>query len=100
MFWTNTYFVTQKVNAYDYITRGILWLLIVQLELDANILRYLNHIIVLFNIDNDIFQVHTSHKSGVQKKKFDEYLNWLKKYAHVVNNRVLIDLIYTFLHIV
>ena len=35
-----------------------------------------------------------------KKKKYDEYLNWLKKYAHVVNNRVLIDLIYTFLHIV
>lgn len=68
------------MNAYDYITRGILWLLIVQLELDANILRYLNHIIVLFNIDNDIFQVHTSHKSGVQKKK----VWWIFKLAQEI----------------
>lgn len=87
------------MNAYDYIARGILWPLIVQLELDANILRYINHIIVLFNIDNDIFQVHTSHKSGV-RKKYDQHLNWCKKYAHMVNNRVLINLIYKFLHIV
>jgi len=64
-FRNNAYFVTQKRNAYDYIARGKLWSsIIIQLELDANIFRSRDHIIVLFNVDDDIFMVHSPYKSS------------------------------------
>jgi hypothetical protein len=67
-FRTSAYFDKQKDYAYDYITQGKLWPLVVQLELDANILRYRDHTTVLFNIDDGIFQVHTPYKLGVKKE--------------------------------
>jgi len=35
------------------------------------------------------------HKLGLKK-----HLSWHKEYAHMVNGRVLIDLVHTFLHVV
>jgi len=63
-FRNNAYFVTQKGNAYDYIARGKLWPPIIQLEMDANISRSRDHTIVLFNVDDDIFQAYSPYKSS------------------------------------
>ena len=65
---TNAYVVTQKGDAYNYIACGKLWPPVVQLELDVDILRSKDHTLVLFNVDDDTFQVHTPYKLGVKKE--------------------------------
>jgi hypothetical protein len=59
---TNAYVVTQKGDAYNYIACGKLWPPVVQLELDADILKFKYHTLILFNVDDDTFQVHTPYK--------------------------------------
>ena len=62
------FYRTNTQNVYDYISHGILWPPVVQLELNANMHRSKDHIVVLFNIDNDTFQVQTPHIPGVKKE--------------------------------
>ena len=63
----NVYFVTQRENAYDYIVCGIIRSSIVQLELNINMLRSKDHVVVYFNVDVGTFQVHPSCKPSVKK---------------------------------
>lgn len=59
----------------DHNTERKLWPPVVQLELDANILRSRDHNAVFFNINDGTFQVHTPYKLGIRKKKLDELLS-------------------------
>ena len=67
IFRTKAYFVKPKNDAYYYIAQKQLWPPIVLLELDANILRSKDYTVILFNINDNIFQVHTPYKLGVKK---------------------------------